>query len=102
MGEFLAVAPEHAGGDQHDHSRDELDDVCACVRDEAEARPAGGAQSTLLAAIDVRKGTPRDLRRPRSELEREMGWYDLSDAEFAKDRAPRLHCLEELQPLHHA
>ena len=44
------------------------------------------------------EATPRDLRWLRSEQEREMGWYDLSDAEFARDRALRLHCLEELQP----
>jgi hypothetical protein len=50
-----------------------------------------------MAAIDVLDSTPRDLRWPRSELEREMGWYDVSDAEFARDRAVRRHCIEELQ-----
>jgi hypothetical protein len=50
-----------------------------------------------MATIDVLEGAPRDLRWPRSELEREMGWYDVSDGEFARDRAVRLHCLEELR-----
>jgi hypothetical protein len=58
----------------------------------------GGARALSMAAIDVLEGAPRDLRWPRTELEREMGWYDLSDAEFARDRVVRLHCLEELQP----
>jgi hypothetical protein len=62
----------------------------------------GGARALSMATIDVLEGTPRDLRWPRSELERELGWYDLSDAEFARDRALRLHCLEELQPPPHA
>lgn len=62
----------------------------------------GGARALSMATIDVLDRTPRDLRWPRSELEREMGWYDLSDAEFAGDRALRLHCLEELQPHPHA
>lgn len=62
----------------------------------------GGARALSMAAIDVLEGTPRDLHWARSELEREMGWYDLSDAEFARDRALRLHCLEELQPPPHA
>ena len=57
----------------------------------------GGARALSMATIDVLEGTPRDLRWPRSEQEREMGWYDLSDAEFARDRAVRLHCLEEMQ-----
>lgn len=57
----------------------------------------GGARALSMAAIDVLEGTPRDLRWPRSEPEREMGWYDVSDAEFARDRAVRLHCIEELQ-----
>jgi hypothetical protein len=57
----------------------------------------GGPRALSMAAIDVLEGTSRDLRWPRSELEREMGWYDLSDAEFARDRAVRLHCIEELQ-----
>jgi hypothetical protein len=57
----------------------------------------GGARALSMAAIDVLEGTPRDLRWPRSELEREMGWYDVSDAEFARDRAVRVHCIEELQ-----
>ena len=61
----------------------------------------GGARALSMATIDVLEGTPRDLRWPRSELEREMRWYDLSDAEFARDRAVRLHCLEELQPPPH-
>ncbi len=55
-----------------------------------------------MATIDVLEGTLCELRWPRTELEREMGWYDLSDAEFARDRALRLHCLEELQPSPHA
>ena len=50
----------------------------------------GGARALSMATIDVLEGTARDLRWPRSELEREMGWYDLSDAEFARDRALRL------------
>lgn len=54
-----------------------------------------------MATIDVLEGTPRELRWPRSELEREMGWYDVSDAEFARDRAMRLQCLEELRPPPH-
>ena len=58
----------------------------------------GGARALSMAAIDVLEGAPRDLRWPRSELEREMGWYDLSDAEFARDRAVRPHCLQQLQP----
>ena len=62
----------------------------------------GGARALSMAAIDVLEGTPRDLHQPRSELEREMGSYDVSDAEFARDRALRLHCLEELQPSPHA
>jgi hypothetical protein len=57
----------------------------------------GGARALSMATIDVLEGAPRDLRWPRSELEREMGWYDASDAEFARDRAVRLHCLEELR-----
>jgi hypothetical protein len=60
----------------------------------------GGARALSMATIDVLEGTLRELRWPRTELEREMGWYDLSDAEFARDRAMRLHCLEELQPPH--
>lgn len=58
----------------------------------------GGTRALSMAAVDVLEGTPRDLRWPRTEVERTMGWYDLSDAEFARDRAMRLHCLEELQP----
>ena len=57
----------------------------------------GGARALSMATIDVLEGTPRDLRWPRTELEREMGWYDLSDAEIARDRALRLHCPAELQ-----
>ena len=33
----------------------------------------GGARALSMATIDVLEGTPRDLRWPRSELEREMG-----------------------------
>ena len=62
----------------------------------------GAREHSPWPTIDVLEGTPRDLRWPRSELEREMGWYDVSDAEFARDRALRLHCLEELQPHPHA
>jgi hypothetical protein len=58
----------------------------------------GIARALSMGTIDVLEGTPRDLRWPRTEEEREMGSYDLSDAEFARDRAIRLHCLEELQP----
>jgi hypothetical protein len=58
----------------------------------------GGARALSMATIDVLEGTLRDLRWPRTALEREMGWYDLSDAEFARDRAMRVYCLEELQP----
>jgi hypothetical protein len=47
----------------------------------------GGPRALSMAAIDVLEGTPRDLRWPRSELELEMGWYDVSDAVFARDRA---------------
>jgi hypothetical protein len=56
----------------------------------------GGARALSMATIDVLEGVPRDLRCPRTELEREMGWYDLSDAEIARDRALRVHCLAEL------
>ncbi len=62
----------------------------------------GGARALSMATIDVLEGTLRELRWLRSELEREMGCYDLSDAEFARDRAVRLHCLEELQSRPHA
>lgn len=58
----------------------------------------GGTRALSMAAVDVLEGTPRDLRWPRTEAERRMGWYDLSDAEFARGRALRLHCLEELHP----
>jgi hypothetical protein len=61
----------------------------------------GRASALSMATIDVLEGTPRDLRWPRTELEREMGWYELSEAEFARDRALRLRCLEELQPGSH-
>lgn len=61
----------------------------------------GGTRALSMAAVDVLEGTPRDLRWPRTEAERETGTYDLSDAEFARDRALRLHCLEELQPPPH-
>jgi hypothetical protein len=57
----------------------------------------GGARALSMATIDVLEGTPRDLRWPRSDREREAGWYDLSDAGFARDRAVRLHCLEQMQ-----
>jgi len=58
----------------------------------------GGARAVSWAAIDVLEGTPRDLRVPRTELERDVGAYDLSDAESAKYHALRLQCLKELQP----
>jgi hypothetical protein len=73
-----------------------------CKRAMATGGSMGGARALSMATIDVLEVTPRDLRWPRSELERGMGWYDLSDAEFARDRALRLHCLEELQPPPHA
>ena len=57
----------------------------------------GAPRALSMATIDVLEGTPRDLRWPRAELEREMGWYDLPDAEFARDRTLRLHCLGEPQ-----
>ena len=58
----------------------------------------GGARALSMATIDVLEGTPRDLRWPRTELEREMGWYDLSDAEIAKDRALRRLAIAGRQP----
>ena len=33
----------------------------------------GGARALSMATIDVLEGTPRDLRWPRTELEREVG-----------------------------
>jgi hypothetical protein len=33
----------------------------------------GGARALSMATIDVLEGTPRDLRWPRTEPEREMG-----------------------------
>jgi hypothetical protein len=61
----------------------------------------GGARALCMATIDVLEGAPRDLRWPRTELQREMGWYDLSDAEIARDRTLRLRCLAELQHPRH-
>lgn len=58
----------------------------------------GGARALSLATIDVLEGTPRELRWPRTEEERETGCYDLSDAEIARDRALRLLAIAGRQP----
>jgi hypothetical protein len=87
------------------HGEDELDDRVLSVTDDelkrigelgecyafsrramATGGSMGGARALPMATIDVLEGSLRDLRWPRSELEREMGWYDLSDAAFARDR----------------
>ena len=62
----------------------------------------GGARALSIATIDVLEGTPRDLRWPRTELEREMGWYDLTDAQSARDRALRVLAVAGRQPPRHA
>ena len=58
----------------------------------------GGARALSMATIDVLEGTPRDLRWPRTEVEREMGWYDLSDDEIARERTLRFLALAGRQP----
>jgi hypothetical protein len=59
---------------------------------------SGAARALSWATIDVVEGTPRDLRWPRAEWERETGVYDLSDAEIARDRALRLLAVAGRQP----